>query len=234
MAAAIWCLDPQTMDPGFLDANLGLLTSEERGRADALKLERIRHEYLRTRLLQRLTLSRYADVDPKDWVFAALPGQRPEIAAPHHQTSLRFSLTHTAGLIACAVARDVAIGLDAERIGPATDIAGVASRFFAPEEAEALLRLEGSLRQHRVLELWTLKEACFKALGTGLSTGMDALRLDFKDDGSFEARFTAAIDGEPRDWQFERRAPTTDHILGLAIRKGQQPNFRTRLRWHPS
>lgn len=216
----------------FIDRHRGFLTEAERSRAEALRLDRVRHEYLRTRLLQRFTLSRYANVDPSDWVFAGAPGHRPEIASPAEYSWLRFNLTHTSGLIACAVARDAAIGVDAERIDPLTDVEGVASRFFTPREAKALRRLDPDLRRVRFLQHWTLKEGCFKALGTGLTTAMDALQVTFEADASFTVCFSSALPFSASDWQFESRAPTSDHVLGLAIAKGRRPSFTTQLHWH--
>ncbi len=206
------------------------LDDAERRRAAGFKLDAVRREYVSARRLQRVSLSRCAAVDPAEWRFAAAPGGRPEISAPAAFQRLRFSVTHTSGLIACAVAWDVPVGVDAEALERPVEAEALASRFFAAEETAALLALPTSLRKRRFLEHWTLKEACFKALGTGLTTPLDALRLAFADDGRVSAAFSPRMAETAAAWTFELHAPTGEHVLALAVRTGGRARRVTRVR----
>ena len=75
----------------------------ERARHDRFRVERARHQHLRARALVRLVLCRYAAVDPGDWSFRIQDHGRPEVEGPAGVPPLRFDLSHTRGLVACAV-----------------------------------------------------------------------------------------------------------------------------------
>jgi hypothetical protein len=68
-----------------------LLSEDERARLDQLVLAKTRREYVTARSLVRMTLSRYADVDPRSWTFRANAWGRPEISPP---CELRFNVSH--------------------------------------------------------------------------------------------------------------------------------------------
>ncbi len=100
--------------------------------------ERDRRAFLLTRALVRTTLSRYAAVGPADWTFVANVHGRPEILdRPAGVPDLRFNMSHTDGLIACAVTIGREVGVDVEHIDRRLthDVAG---RFFAPAEVSDL------------------------------------------------------------------------------------------------
>jgi 4'-phosphopantetheinyl transferase len=134
---------------------LGILSDEELQRYRAFHFERDRAAYLTAHALTRRALSRYADVAPPDWQFAKGPCGKPEIANPLDRR-LGFNLSHTHGLVACAVGWECEVGIDVERINREIN---PAVSFF---------------------EEWTLKEAYLKALGVGLTEQM--ARLEATDD----------------------------------------------------
>jgi phosphopantetheine--protein transferase-like protein len=96
-----------------------------------------------------------------------------------------FNLSHTASLVACAVVStagesavpteaevmNVEVGVDVEA-GSRKLRGGVdklARRWLSAAEAATLAELpDGPARATRFLQLWTLKEACVKAAGTGI------------------------------------------------------------------
>jgi len=77
---------------------MGLLSDEERQRLTRFHFERDRVLFLVAHALLRITLSRYANIDPRAWQFRTGSYGRPEIADP--RSRLRFSLSHTRGLAA--------------------------------------------------------------------------------------------------------------------------------------
>jgi 4'-phosphopantetheinyl transferase len=81
--------------------------------------------------------------------------------------TLRFSLTHTDGLVAVAVAQDHDVGVDAE--AAARDPGEAALRALALAASE-IAELDGTAdRRQRLLRLWVAKEAVAKAVGLGLA-----------------------------------------------------------------
>jgi len=110
--AHIWYTSPdEVSDSGLIDSCQALLSAEERERHRRLVRPRNRHEYLVAHALVRTSLSRYADVHPRDWVFRANENGRPEIQSPRLVSPIRFNLSHTDGLVACICAVDREVGV---------------------------------------------------------------------------------------------------------------------------
>lgn len=209
-------MDPGSATPAWLDQHRALLDPDEARRGAAFGRGDLRRDYVCTRILQRLVLSRAADVAPAAWRFAPAAGGKPEIVAPSQHSTIGFNVSHTKGLIALALCREGDVGIDVEALSNARDIAAVAKRFFAPEEAEALSALDECQRPLRFLTLWTLKEAYLKALGTGLAGSLDAVRFRFEADGSF----TPHPVREASPWRFATLRLPPAHVLGLVWHRG--------------
>jgi len=156
---------PEAILARCLDRASALVTAEERARHDRFFFEPDRLQYAATRSLARVMLSRYAPVAPRDWVFREGPHGKPAIAGPEGAPALRFNLSNTRSLVACAVTLDHEIGVDVEEIDRPGETVTIAERFFSPSEVAALRALPAGEQRERFFEYWTLKEAYIKALG---------------------------------------------------------------------
>ena len=192
-----------------------LLSPDERARQKRPTLEGKRREILLTRALARSVLSRYADVDPRDWRFGATANGRPYIAGP--KMSFDFNLAHTAGLIVCLVAAAGAVGVDVETMTRRTDLEEVAAHFFSPAENAALRALPPEKRRERFFTYWTLKEAYLKGRGLGLALPLDAFW--FSTDGAApKIAFDERISDDPAAWRFECFRLSDDHLCATALK----------------
>jgi 4'-phosphopantetheinyl transferase len=162
----VWLL---SVPCGSIDAGLHLLDSHERARWGRFQFCRDRRLYSSAHALLRVALSRYAAVDPSDWRFEAGPFGRPELAGAFADLGLRFNLSHTRGLAACAITRNYAIGIDVESLGTPIDFLTIARMHFTGSECAEIAAAPAELRSDVFLSLWTLKEAYVKARGVGLS-----------------------------------------------------------------
>jgi len=203
-------------DAATLERFAALMTPEERARRDRFVFEKDRHQFVVTRGMIRTLVGRYLAVDPAACAFVANEYGRPSLAYPS-ATTLAFNISHTAGLVVCAFAREPEIGVDVEDASRAVDL-DVARRFFSAEEADALEALPEPERPARFFDYWTLKEAYIKARGMGLSLPLDgfSMQLDASRPG---IRFTPAIDDDAATWQFVRLRPTPQHVLAVAVRR---------------
>ena len=196
-----------------------LLNGEERERMARLVFARDRKRFLITRALVRTMLSRYAGVAPADWKFIANVHGRPEILdRPPGVPDLRFNLSHTEGLIACAVTIGREVGVDVEHVGRKLthDVPG---RFFAPREV-ADLRARPEAEQESVFfDYWTLKEAYIKARGFGLALPLGDFAFELSSSAPPAITFEPAMNDDPATWQFYQESPTPRHRLGLAVRR---------------
>lgn len=186
------------------------LDDDERARAERFAFAVDRDAFVAAHALLRLALSTYADKAAGDWRFAAAPSGKPELAGPHRDTSLTFSLAHARTIVACTVSRDGSVGIDVEAV-PAEDIDEAFAGFsLAPAERALLERFEPAARRVAFARLWTLKEAVLKAFGEGvlpaIECELDPPRL-----------LSAPIPGvDAAGWQLTSLMPTERHALALA------------------
>jgi phosphopantetheinyl transferase len=92
------------------------------------------------------------------------PGGRPYVADGRLQ-GCDINLSHCRGHIVMALSAIGSVGIDVELNHRATT--DVAERFFSRSEVAWMKRLDPAARDHAFGRLWTTKEACTKAVGTG-------------------------------------------------------------------
>jgi 4'-phosphopantetheinyl transferase len=212
-----------------LDSYLTLLSKDEHERMARLVFDRDQRAFVITRAHVRTMLSRYAAVAPTDWRFVENVHGRPEILdRPAGTPDLRFNISHTDGLIACAVTIGREVGVDVEHIGRhlTHDIAG---RFFAPDEVADLRKLPRHDQERVFFDYWTLKEAYIKARGFGLALPLGEFAFKLKPPSPPAITFLPSLDDDPSTWQFMQDWPTPQHRLGLAVRRtGRDLSIRIR------
>ena len=201
------------------EAYLALMSPDEHQRMARFVFERDRRRFLLTRALVRTMLSRYAAVPPAQWTFIANAHGRPELLdRPLGVPDLRFNLSHTDGLIACAVTIGREVGVDVEHIQRRLthDVAG---RFFAPREVSDLQALPEDEQARAFFEYWTLKEAYIKARGFGLALPLADFAFTLSSSSPPRIAFEPSLHDDPATWQFTQDWPTPQHRLALAVRR---------------
>lgn len=151
---------------------------------------------------------------------------KPHVAVPGFP---HFNVSHGGDCVAFAFSRDQELGVDVERGSTRRrhSTLELANRFFAADEATALGALTEAQRERAFLHLWTCKEAVLKALGHGLSFGLDRLRFAIGSDGQTESLLSIAEEaGSPLEWQIHRFDPGSGHVGSLAWR-GPERSVRT-------
>jgi 4'-phosphopantetheinyl transferase len=205
-------------EAGQQAALVALLSDDEKERLTRFRFERDRALFLAAHALLRITLSRHADTEPGAWRFSKGSHGRPEIAEP--RSRLRFSLSHTHRLVACAVVLDRDVGLDVEHLSSDPPI-DLAERFFSLRERNDILDASIDTRAKLFLEYWTLKEAYAKACGLGLSLPLDQFSLYKKTDGRWRMAGESALHEDEELWRFWSWHVGNDHQMALAINQGE-------------
>ena len=228
----VWHVVPELVsDPALLRRHEALMSPDERARRARFVFPADQRLYLVARALVRTTLSQYSDVEPQAWTFRAGPYGRPEIAGPAGVPPLRFSLSHTAGLVALAVALQVDVGIDVEGIKRWPPRAeneresglDIARRYFAPSEADDLEALPPEKQGRAFLEYWTLKEAYIKATGLGLSMPLTSFAFELTDPPAIT--FERSSGDDPSEWHFSRLDLGQHHVSALAVRSTRRPKL---------
>lgn len=199
-------------------ADAALLDDAERARCRRLHFQEDRGAFVAAHALLRRTLSEAEPVDPRVWRFSAPARGRPEIEAPAVRPRLRFSLAHTARLVACAVTRDRDVGVDVERVFSRARAVALAERWFSSSEKRRLAGLPRDDAQAFFFDLWTLKEAYAKARGLGLRLPLDTASFHVEPGAPPVVSFPGGHDEDPRHWRFALLEPAPGFRLAVAAR----------------
>jgi len=204
-----------SLPPADVDRWRTLLDQEERSRADRFRFTVDRDHYVAAHAVCRTTLSSVASLQPAEWRFAKGPFGKPEID-PGLGLQLRFSLSHTRGLVAAAVCFKDDLGVDVETCGQMS-LPLDAAAFLAPREVAALHPLPDEERLDMLIRLWTLKESFLKANGEGLARDPRSLVFALDPIG---IRSGCEGPDDPTSWQFLQWRPTPRHVLAVALHRG--------------
>jgi 4'-phosphopantetheinyl transferase len=224
-----YCNYDGVRDPKLLAAYHALLRDDERAKRAKLVFEKDRHEFLVTRALVRSVLSRYAPVPLDAWEFGKNAYGRPFARNPE-LGGLAFNLSHSNGMVVCAVSRGhTEMGVDVED-AERTSVVDIADQFFSKSEVAALNALPAELRPRRFFWYWTLKEAYIKARGMGLSVPLDKFSFSFAHDlghagdgangheTAIRISFEPPLNDDPARWQFGLIQASRRHTLAYGVK----------------
>jgi 4'-phosphopantetheinyl transferase len=223
-AVLYYFLLPSITDASLIDEYRALLSPEERQRTDSFVFQRDRDQRLASRAMLRKALADVTGRCPAVWKFRASPHGRPEIEAPEDYRDLKFNVSHSGALSACLVSWHRLIGIDVELIKRVDEALQIADRHFAPPEIAYLRAAAAHEMERRFLQLWTLKEAYFKALGSGLSGPLNEVIFGV-DRGTVAASFGAGIADDPARWQFDLRE-IDGYVVATAVERRGGANAR--------
>jgi len=207
--------DTKSLDETSLDADVSLLSVGERARHARFVFAQDRRDFAAAHALLRRQLSMHAHVPPDALTFDATSEGKPYLSDRLISRGLAFNLSHTRGMVACAIGRDVDIGVDVESIDRTVDGRDIVARYFSSGEVRLLDDCDVADRPARFIELWTLKEAYIKAIGRGLSHPLDCFGFAF--DGERGIRFIPPPDVPATPWTFALLAPSVRHRLAIAV-----------------
>ena len=219
----LWFAFPdEIQDDALISEYQKLMTPDERVRHQRFHFAKHRHQYLIARALVRTILSGYSGIKPQYLRFTENTYGRPEIEGNEYLPPFRFNLSHTEGLIFCAVVLKHDIGVDVEDMERPEVSPAIAERFFSPREVEELNNLPERLKRNRFFDYWTLKESYIKARGMGLSIPLEQFSFHLSENELIRVSFDPPLNEEPKDWTFWLLRPTHRHKAALSIHQGSR------------
>jgi 4'-phosphopantetheinyl transferase len=142
------------------------LDDDERHRAERFVFERDRRRYIAAHRALREVLASEAEL-AEGVSFIVGPYGKPALA---QAGACRFNLSHSGDWALIGTAFDAEIGVDLELERPIEDLDALARQNFTEaERVELAAQSEPQAALRCFLSGWTRKEACLKALGSGLS-----------------------------------------------------------------
>jgi len=218
----IYCCPLPELDDVLLEHYSTLLNAEEQERLAGLCRDRVRRVFLASRALLRTTLAARFGCEPADLRFYRDHNGKPQLLEP--ATHWQFNLSHAGDWAVLALTNAGAVGVDVEVHERRNNLAGIARRFYTPQENIALQPLPESAWSRRFFELWTLKEAYVKALGRGIATALAGTDIEYADATSVRLHLSGAAccEGGVRCWHY--RLSDTDSLAGAVIGRDDRLN----------
>jgi len=150
-----------------------LLSEAERARARRFAFAEDRRRFLAQHGWQRRLLGLYTGRAPETLRIEPDAMGKPRLA----DVPLPFNGSESGGVALFAVSASGDIGVDVESLRPERADPRFAHRYFHPEEAAKLDRLDGEAFARAFFMVWTRKEALVKAVGLGLRIPLASFRV---------------------------------------------------------
>ena len=140
---------------------------QEQEQAGKFRFPEDRMRYIAGKLIVRILLKRYLDVETVDFSVN-------ELGKPYHKEiagkqTVNFNISHSGEFILEGFAVGMDIGVDVQEMAGCPDYREIAGNFYTAEEAEDVINEGPEL----FFQYWAAKEAYVKAIGIGLGRGMD-------------------------------------------------------------
>ena len=164
-----------------LPESLVCLSAAEHERAARFVFERDRRRYLAAHCALRRLLSSRTGTPAVQLLLEEGPFGKPAL---RNEPRCAFNLSHSEDVALVAMADTGEIGVDVEMLRPMPDADDLARHNFSAEECAELAATPAEHQSLAFLLGWTRKEACLKAIGSGLSIAPNM--------------FTAGLAMEPR------------------------------------
>jgi len=127
-------------------------------------------------------------------------------------------MTHSDDVWLAAISQCAEVGVDVEQIRPLTSWHDLAEQCFTRSELSALLWLAREEQQRAFFRGWTRKEAFLKAVGAGITDGLDQLEVSL--DMPPQLLATSRSDfADVEDWSLFELAPAVGYVGALAVRR---------------
>ncbi|GLS19332.1 4'-phosphopantetheinyl transferase [Labrys miyagiensis] len=168
----LWSLDPSSTD---LEACWQSLSPDESRRADSFRFEKHRKRFVLARGRLRFILADYIGCRAEEVSFGYGAAGKPHSLTQPESWRLDFNLSHSEDSAALAVSSEMELGVDIELIRPIEE--DILPQILSAAEQRQFETLPAARQGDILLESWTRKEACLKALGTGL--GGSPARFEF-------------------------------------------------------
>jgi 4'-phosphopantetheinyl transferase len=207
-----------------LDTLERTLSTRELTKANRLRFEEDRKEYIAARGILRYLLSVYLHRSPAEIQLDSSPFGKPTVIFPS-QAKLRFNLSRRKKLGLYAFTYNENVGVDLENIQNDFSFEEVSRHCFTRSENAAINELPIAQRIAAFFTLWTLKEAYVKASGEGLSLPLNEVEILIS---KGKPKIFLCLEENPnrnKEWSLLSLVPN-EGFIGALVFEGDLPNVR--------
>lgn len=159
-----------------------VLTTEELAIAERFKYPELKQRYIINHGILRQLLAQYVDELAADIAIEKAQYGKPFLAA---HPELSFNMSHTGNILAIAISSQCQLGIDVEHYKTRNTWSGMVKKCFAAEEADYWHSLNATQQARAFYQFWVKKEAFVKAVGQGITLGLDQCVVNPDDFTSF-------------------------------------------------
>ena len=138
----MWCA---RVNEAAVASAIGLLNENERARMERMRLGIARHEFVVGRAMLRILAGAATACGPREVTIGVSEHGKPRVEG------VEFSVAHSHGLVALALCREAAVGVDVEWMAREIEALEIAQSTFAPGEVK---RIEQAAEGAERAELW--------------------------------------------------------------------------------
>jgi len=172
----VFILDTKDRCKDDIDYYRSFLNVDELEKSKRFGFEEDKISYIASHALLRFVLSRYLNQAPRTLEFIIGKFGKPDLH-PRHNSSLKFNLSHTQGLVGCAVVLSgKLIGFDVDKKDE--KFLDIIER-FSKDEIHRLNNLNRKNKIKFTSKLWSLKESYLKAIGVGLTWPLNSFSVKY-------------------------------------------------------
>lgn len=209
---------------------------EEKERLSKFVFRKDVRSSLAGRLLMRKFVNEYGSIPYKDIKFSRDENNKPILEG--NNAGISFNVSHQGNFTVMAgEVKDVKLGVDImklEYVGgkSLSEFFRIMKRTFSDEEWVNIREKKFKAEAEPLANFcrhWSLKESYVKAVGVGITMGLD--RIVFKVNSDLElGRVTTDtevfVDGRKQDWLFEESLIDSNHCVAVALQvNGKAPDY---------
>jgi 4'-phosphopantetheinyl transferase len=175
-----------------------ILGAGEQARAARFRTAALSEMFVARWVMVRCILSRYVNLPAGE--LRVEPGEAGKPRLVDHGAGWSFNLSHTGDRCILAVTAATAVGVDIESCAKEVAWEKLAGHFFHAEEVRELGQLPEVERRQAFFRVWSRKEAYIKALGLGMSHGLDRFQVSAGGEGTGRLVETGLASEETAAW----------------------------------
>lgn len=194
---------------------LTLLSDDENKKAFNFYFQSDRNNYIASRAILRLILSRYIHTHPKVINFYYNYYGKPFIL----DANISFNISHSNELAVFAFSINSMVGIDVEYIHDGFNEMEIAEKFFSLSEINELKSVPQNQRKEAFFNCWTSKEAYIKAKGLSISTPLDSFDVSLLPWEPVKILIRGDNNDEENNWYLQRINIGKGYSSSIALQK---------------
>ncbi len=171
------CVAELDIDDDQWQSMASTLSADEIGRMERFLIPKVQRRFGVCRARLRQLLARISGTLPHQVAFEYNRHGKPRLHRKH-RTGLQFNVSHSEGWAVFAFSNTGPVGIDVELFDRKTRYETLVSQILSDRENAQIAAWTNAERHAAIRRAWITKEAVFKAIGTGIAVGMQAVEFD--------------------------------------------------------